>query len=243
MFNIAALIFLAIAVALIAMIFLGRNENIQLWWQTYQDYLNTFEQRVENMGSQAYLLFTLMFLFAFKAFFSIYPMSILCTATGVVFPFYIALPVNMLGLALNYTLKYVFGKRMGAGGASIILKRNETVRLIMKQDGRGNPWLLFFFRLLPIFPVNPVSQLYGSMGFNYWKYLGLSLLGFSPFLISYTVVGRNVYNPFSVGFLLPLIAVSLFSAVACYLAGWFFYYTKKRRRINVRNKNIKKQAT
>lgn len=243
MFNLAALVLGLIAVALIIMLILSENTQVQRWWQTYQDYLDIVQQRVENMGSQAYLLFTLMFLFAFKAFFPIYPISIVCAATGVVFPFYVAIPVNILGMALNYTLKYVWGKRIGPGGVNVILKRNETIRIIMKQDGRGNPWLLGLFRLLPVFPSNPVSQLYGSMGFNYWKYLGLSLLGNLPLLTSYTIVGRHVYNPFSAGFLLPLIIISLFSAVVCYLAGLFFYYTKKRRKKNVRNKNIKKQTS
>ncbi len=240
MFNLAALVLFTIAIALAVMLILSTNAQVQLWWQTYQDYLNIVQQRVENMGSEGYLLFTLMFLFAFKSFFPIYPISIVCAATGVVFPFYVAIPVNILGMSLHYTLKYVWGKRIGPGGVNVILKRNETLRIIMKKDGTGNPWLLVLFRFMPVFPTNPVSQLYGSMGFNYWLFLGLSLLGNSPFIISYTIVGRHAYNPFSVGFLLPLIIVFAFSAIVCYLAGVFFYYTKKRRKKNVKHQNIKK---
>ncbi len=225
------------------MLILSSNAQVQYWWKTYQEYLDIVQQRVENMGSKGYLLFTLMFLFSFKAFIPIYPISIVCAATGVVFPFYIAIPVNILGMALHYTLKYIWGKRIGPGGVNLILKRNEALRIIMKQDGGGNPWLLVFFRLLPVIPVNPVSQLYGSMGLNYWKFLGLSLLGNLPLLTSYTIVGRHVYNPFSAGFLVPLIIISAFSALVCYLAGVFLYYTKKRRKKHVRTQNIKKQTS
>lgn len=241
--NIASFIFLLIAVALVVLLILSTNDKVQYWWQTYQSYLDIVQQRVENMGSEAYLIFTLMFLFSFKAFIPIYPISIVCAATGVVFPFYIALPLNIVGMGLNYTLKYWWGKRIGPGGVNVILKRNETLRIIMRQDGRGNPWLLVFFRLLPSFPINLVSQLYGSMGFNYWKYLGLSLAGNLPLLISYTVVGRHMYNPFSAGFLLPLIIIASLSSAACYLAGVVLYYKKKKRRKkNVRHQNLKKQS-
>ncbi len=195
------------------------------------------------MGSEGYIIFTLMFLFSFKAFFPIYPISLVCAATGAVFPVYVALPVNIIGMGLNYTLKYVWGKRIGPGGVNIILKRNETLRIIMKRDGKGTPGLLVFFRLLPCFPINTVSQLYGSMGTNYWKYIGFSLLGNAPLLISYTVAGRNLFNPFSAGFLVPLIVVFSLSSVACYVAGVVLYYQKKKRRKkHVRNQNLKNQT-
>lgn len=228
---------------LVALLVLSTDERVQYWWQTYESYLEIIQQRVENTGSEAYLIFTLMFLFSFKAFIPIYPISLVCAATGAVFPIYFALPVNLIGMGIHYTLKYWWGKRIGPGGVNVILKRNETLRIIMRQDGRGNPWLLVFFRMLPCFPINPVSQLYGSMGFNFWKFLGLSLAGNLPLLISYTVVGRHVYNPFSAGFLVPLIIIASLSAAACYLAGIVLYYKKKKRRNkNVRHQSIKKQS-
>ncbi len=232
-----------IALGLLVLLILSFDPQIQYWWQTYESYLEIVQHRVENMGNEFYLIFTLTFLFAFKAFIPIYPISIVCAAAGAVFPFYFALPINILGMSLHYTLKYWWGKRIGPGGVNNILKRNETLRIIMKSDGRGNPWLLVIFRFLPGFPINTVSQLYGSMGFDYYKFLGLSLAGNLPLLISYTIVGRHVYNPFSAGFLVPLIIIAVLSSAAFYLAGVVLYYKKKKRRKkNVRNQSIKKQS-
>ena len=239
----AASIFMIIALVLTVLLILSGNERVQFWWQTYQNYLTAAQQRVENLENKGYIVFTLMFLFAFKSFIPIYPISIICTVTGVVFPSYIAIPVNIAGMALHFTLKYIWGKRIGPGGVNIILKRNEAIRVFMKKDGTGNPWLLVLFRLVPCFPINPVSQLYGSMGFKFSRFLALSLLGYMPLLCSYTIVGRNVYNPLSAGFLLPLIVLSLLAAVVCYVLGVLLYYTKKRRRNkNVRNSNPERTA-
>lgn len=183
-----------------------------------------------------------MFLYSFKAFIPLYPLSLVCAATGAVFPVYFAVPINIAGMALHYTLKYVFGKRLGPGGANMIIQRSETIRSIMKTDDAGNPWLLVAFRLIPFFPVNPVSQLYGSLGFKYWKFLLLSLFGYMPLLLSYTLVGRNVYNPLSAGFLIPLIVLSVLGAIVSYAIRVMLFYTAKRRKNNVKNKNVKRKA-
>lgn len=239
MFTVLCAVF---AVIFIVLLILSGNDHVQLWWKTYQDYLATAEERVGEMGNKGYLIFTIMFLFAFKAFIPIYPLSLVCAATGAVFPVYIAAPINLLGMSLHYTLKYVFGKRLGPGGASLIIQKSETIRSIMKTDDTGNPWLLVLFRLIPVFPVNPVSQLYGSLGFKYWKFLLLSLLGYSPLLMSYTIVGRNVYNPLSAGFLLPLIVLSILGAIVSYSVKGLLFYSEKRRRENVKNKSVKRKA-
>lgn len=240
--HLASFVFFLIAIALIILLILSKSEQVQFWWQTYQDYLYAAQHRVETLENKGYLVFTLMFLFSFKAFIPIYPISIVCAISGVVFPVYIAIPLNLIGMGLNYTLKYIWGKKIGPGGVSIILNKNDAIRVFMEKDGKGNPWLLPLFRLIPLFPLNPVSQLYGSMGFKYWTYLLLSLIGYVPRLCVYTIVGQNAYNPLSAGFLLPLIIMSTLAAIATYLASVFLYYSKKRRKKHDRTSKHKKQA-
>lgn len=231
-----------LAITFFVLLILSWNEHVQVWWKTYQDYLFNAQIQVEELGNKGYLIFTIMFLYAFKAFIPLYPLSLVCAATGAVFPVYFAVPINIVGMALHYTLKYVFGKRLGPGGANMIIQRSETIRSIMKTDDAGNPWLLVAFRLVPFFPVNPVSQLYGSLGFKYWKFLLLSLFGYMPLLLSYTLVGRNVYNPLSAGFLIPLIVLSVLGAIVSYAIRVMLFYTAKRRKNNVKNKNVKRKA-
>ena len=83
----------------------------------------------------------------------------------------------------------------------------------VEQDGSGNPWLLVMLCVIPGIPVNTVSSLYGSMNFGYRKFLLLSTLGFLPRLVSYTIVGRNAFDPLSIGFLLPLTIICILSAI------------------------------
>lgn len=219
------------------LLFLSGNESVQRWWQGYQDSLTNAQIKVENMENKSILVLTLMFLFLFKAFLPLYPISLVCAVSGVVFPFYIAIPINIAGMALHYTVKYIWGKRMGPGGVNLILKKNETLRRFIKMDAAGNPWLLVILRLIPFFPVNPVSQLYGSMGFPFGKFLLLSLAGYMPLLCSYTLVGRNAYNPLSAGFLIPLIIIAFVSSAVAYIIHIILNYQKNRSEKNVKNQH------
>ncbi len=214
--------------AFVVLLVLSGIESVQYWWQTYQDFLTTAQIKVENMEDKGFLFLTLMFLFGFKAFWPLYPLSLLVAVTGVVFPFYIAIPINIAGMILHYSLKYVWGKRMGPGGVNLILKKNETLSRFIKMNDTGNPWLLVIFRLIPFIPVNPVSQLYGSMGFDYGKFLLLSLAGYMPLLCSYTLVGRNAYNPLSAGFLIPLMVLAFAGSAVAYIISIILNYQKYR---------------
>ena len=86
-----------------------------------------------------------------------------------------------------------------------LLRRLFLVFVQLLQNGR------FFLRLFPCIPINSVSQLYGTSDIGYWKYLVVSLLGFSYKLFSYTIIGRNVYDPLSAKFMLPFVFLFLFS--------------------------------
>lgn len=230
-----------LAIVFLILLILSWNDHVQLWWATYREYLLDAQRQVEELDNKFYIIFTIWFLFIFKAFIPLYPLSLVVAATGAVFPVYFAVPINLIGIIIHYTLKYMYGKRLGQGAVNNIVQRSETIRVIMKTDDTGNPWLLVVFRLIPFFPVNPVSQLYGALGFTYWKFLLLSLLGYTPLLMSYTIVGKNIYNPLSAGFLLPLFVLSALGAIVSYAIRMLWFYTEKRRNKNG-NINVKKES-
>ena len=85
---------------------------------------------------------------------------------------------------------------------------------MISKDDNGNPWLLVVFRLIPTFPINSISSIYGSLEFNRVKYLLLSIAGFLPKLISYTIIGRNAFEPMSQAFILPIVVLLMFTGIS-----------------------------
>lgn len=232
--QIASAISFILCIVFIILLILSRNSDIQLWYSRYLEYLASAEYKVEHMSEKFSVFLIVIFLYAFKAVFPIYlyPVSALCAVTSAVFPSYFSIPINLLGLSVLYSVKYFWGTKVGANGVQNILQKSETVRYLVERDGRGNPWLLALFRLVPGIPVNQVSKLYGAMGFKYEYFLLLSLVGYSPLLASYTFIGRNVFNPLSTAFLLPFILLFLLMGISMLAISKIVQIQSRRRKNN-----------
>ena len=198
---------IAIAIALSILLFSLRYDELWIWYAKARNDLVEIENYILSLDKVWQFLAAVMVLFSIKSFFPIYATSTVCFLSGVVLPSYIAIPVNVLGFTVLITIRYFTGKRFGAGGAWKMISKTEKLRNLIEQDGKGNPALLIALRLLPAMPVNSISGIYGSLDFGYGKFVALSVIGFMPKLISFTLVGRNVYDPLSAGFLLPIIII------------------------------------
>lgn len=208
------LILIALSLAVGALLFSLQYESLWKWYSQVQQNLLRLEDYIAHLDKVWQFFIAVMLLFAVKSFFPIYATSTVCFLSGIVLPMYYAVPVNILGFTVLITIRYFWGRRFGAGGAWKFLRKNQKIRKLIKQDGKGNPALLIALRLIPGMPVNSISGIYGSLEFNYWQFLLLSVIGFLPKLISFTFVGRNVYDPLSAGFLLPVMLLLFFTGIS-----------------------------
>ena len=112
------------------------------------------------------------------------------------------------------------------------------IRKLIQSDGKGNPALLVALRLVPGVPVNSISGIYGSFDFGYPKFIIFSVIGFMPRLISYTFVGRNIFDPLSGKFLVPIMLILFFSGVsAIFINGIWISVEKTVKYIKQKNEN------
>lgn len=205
---------IALSLAVGGLLFSLQYESLWKWYSQVQQNLLRLEDYIAHIDKVWQFFIAVMLLFAIKSFFPIYATSTVCFLSGIVLPMYVAVPVNILGFSVLITVRYFWGRRFGAGGAWKVISKNRKIRKLIKQDGKGNPALLIALRLIPGMPVNSISGIYGSLEFNYWQFLLLSVIGFLPKLISFTFVGRNVYDPLSAGFLLPIMLLLFFTGVS-----------------------------
>jgi len=173
--------------------------------------LNEFELIVASLPNKWLVLVAVLLLFCAKAFIPI-PIPTICLISGIVFPSEASFIINIVGVSLLMTIKFFWGKRFGPGAVGKLYSKNEAIKGVLESKaGRGNPWLLFGLRIIPYAPLNMVSQIYGSMNCEYDKFMMISLLGFMPKLLSYTIIGQNVFNPFSLAFILPIVILLVLS--------------------------------
>ena len=207
----AGVMLLILAAVLIAVLIITTSPSIQLWYARYQDALTRFENSVASIRYRWAILLVIFLLYYIKTDFPIISIPALCVLSGMVFPTFNALLVNMTGIMIMLTVKYRVGRTSGGGNARKLMNKNETTKFLIELDGDGNPWLLFIFRLIPMFPINAVSQIYGSLFFNFKKFTVISFLGLAPKILSYTFIGHNVYRPLSWQFFLPFIILLVIS--------------------------------
>ncbi|MBR4765566.1 MAG: TVP38/TMEM64 family protein, partial [Clostridia bacterium] len=199
------LILIALGFFLTVVLISRRYEALWFWYEDLRQKLTELEDYIMNLNKLWQFIGAILLLYIVKCFFPIYPASTLCLISGLILPLWIAIPVNMAGVAIQMTIKYFWGKRFGAGYSWKLIKKNETLYRMFKSNGKVNSALLFTIRLVPSTPVNMISAIYGSFDFGYRKFLLLSIAGFFPKLVVFTFTGKNMYDPLSAGFLVPII--------------------------------------
>lgn len=183
--------------------------HIDAWFVS----LEHFIARYESFAA----FFLLIFLFLFKSFVPIIPFSVLFVASGMVFSETTAFAINILGVAVLFTSKFLWGKKKGGGGAHKLANYSKTVYKFMDFGGDGNRWMLALMRFVPFFPTNTVSRAYGGTEMKIEPYLCYSLLGFLPRLVLWSVVGFNIFDPFTVQFMAPIIILLVISGISLLL--------------------------
>lgn len=184
-------------------------DDINAWFVK----LEYFIARYESFSA----FFLLIFLFLFKSFVPIIPFSVLFIASGMVFSETTAFVINVLGVAVLFTSKFLWGKIKGGGGVHKLANYSETVYKFMDFGGKGNKWMLALMRFVPFFPTNTVSRAYGGTEMKITPYLTYSMLGFLPRLVLWSVISFNIYEPFSLKFTLPIIILLLISGISLLL--------------------------
>lgn len=230
------LILILLSFAVFVLLLSLEHEELWRWYAQIKQTLADLEEFILHIDIAWLFALAILLLFAVKSVIPIYPTSTVCFLTGAVLPMYFAIPVNIIGFAVLLTVRYFWGKRFGAGNAWKLISKTDTLRKLIQQDGKGNSALLVAVRLIPLVPVNSISGIYGSFDFGYAKFILFSIVGFLPRLISYTFVGRNVFDPLSGSFLVPVMLIMFFTGISLlFINGIWLSVEKTVRHIKAKN--------
>ncbi|HHU84918.1 MAG TPA: VTT domain-containing protein [Clostridiales bacterium] len=176
--------------------------------------LTEIQDYIVHLDHKWMIVLAILFLFFLKTTIPI-PFWVLLMAPGIAFPFYQAIIINLIGMAMLMALKYWYGTKRGGGFFRKLLSQiDEFADTMERGQSKRKTFVLFVFRLVPSFSINSISQLYGSMKYKFSTFIIVSLIGVLPRILSYAIAGRNVYDPFSFKFTIPLIFIFVFSGVS-----------------------------
>lgn len=228
---------ITLSLAIFVLLTLSELPQLRLWYEEYLNQLTNLELKIANFDDKWIILLSIFFLFSLKAVLPVspIPVSCICVISGMVFNLPVSLAINILGMCLVFSIRYFAGRNKKSLPYRI-LKNYEEIWKFLEHDSGTNPWLLFVCRLIPMFPVNTVSNIYGNLKYEFRKYLLISVSGFLPKIISYLIIGRNVFNPFSASFLVPIMILSFLSGVGMLLTRKIILIIKKKGEEDVKNK-------
>ncbi len=194
-------------------------QNLNQWFYELELFIARYE------GIPAFLLILLLFLI--KSYVPIIPFSVLFIGCGMVFDEITSLLINAVGFSLLCAVRFFIGKKKGGGSVHKIANRSKTVYKFMDFGGKGNKWMLALMRFVPFFPVNTVSRVYGGTEMKFLRFIGFSLLGFMPRLLLWSVIGFNIFNPFSPGFVVPFAFLMVISGASLLLVNTLIDINRK----------------
>lgn len=229
--NFLGSVLLLLAVVLFCVALLFQDPTFVEHYDEIMRRLAEFEYAVATLPYRGLVIVAILLIYLSKSVMPM-PISAICVIAGMAFPLPIAVLINIVGFSLLCIIKYFWGKHIGGGLVHKLLLKNEEIeRILEKADDKAKGGLLIGFRLVPSFPINTTSQVYGAMGYDFKVYLVLSVVGFLPKLISYSIIGRNVYDPFSMAFILPFVILFTISGLSLFGVN---------KMIDIYNNNFKK---
>lgn len=229
----------AVLLALAVVIIYHFVTEFNLFFKLYGDY-RKFNESLENwiisIQNKPLVFVLILLLFVLKTQIFILPFNALYLISGIVFSLPAAFAVNVIGTFLQLTAAFRRGRRSQSRFTKFIARKFKINR-ILERDG-GNLMLLFGLRIVPLFPINTVSMLYGGVKCSYYQFCIVSIVGLTPKIAGYTLIGKAVFDPLSPNFLIPFGMLVIVSAVGAYL---FSRFTKKRNAIEIAGENALKK--
>ncbi|MDD5604187.1 MAG: VTT domain-containing protein [Eubacteriales bacterium] len=155
--------------------------------------------------------FTLL-LFAVKSLFFAFPIIIPYLISSILLPPLWAFIINIAGSAVSATIPFWMGRFSGGDAIDRILRKYPRLREMVPKT-RGKKWFMaYLIRIVSIFPVDIVGMFMGSTGISFKTYITASIVGMLPGALFATLIGKNITNPRSPGFIIS-VAATVFLAV------------------------------
>lgn len=173
-------------------------------WRTIRGLdIDTIVYFVNSKGM--YSMFIYILIFALKPFVIVIPSNIIVICGGLVFGPLKGVLLSMLGFGISATIAFYVSRILGKDFVQGIVGE-KFINLDNKlRDSEFK--LIFFLRIIPILPYDPLSYACGFTNINYFTFVTASLLGVLPETFCYNVMGKSISNPLSAQFLIPLAAI------------------------------------
>ena len=173
-------------------------------------------------------------IFGLKSICVVVYVGFLYALTGIMFPMYEAIVINILGTVVMLTIPYVWGRYAGKTAIEYVERKSPKVKKVQELSEINSFLFTLILRSNGILPCDIMSIYLGAIGVPYPTYIGASVLGMLVLAVTFPIIGTNVLNVKSPQFLIAL-AVNLAVMAGSVIAYVIILMKKRKEKNNVSN--------
>lgn len=132
--------------------------------------------------------------FAVKSLSLTLPVMLLFAVTGVLFPLFPALLINIVGISITLSIPYFVGRFSGPDLTERLMAKHSRLSELRDFRSRNNFFFAFIIRAVGVLPCDVVSLYMGNTRLPYPDYILGGVLGFLPDLVCATILGAQISN-------------------------------------------------
>ncbi|MBR1750034.1 MAG: TVP38/TMEM64 family protein [Ruminococcus sp.] len=145
--------------------------------------------RPDNLWLAAFVFFGF---YGLKSLSVVIPLSALFISIGSIYPFPIAVLINIIGLSVSFTVPYLVGRISGGDVIGFVEEKYPKVKKIVNYGHDNNLFASYISRAVVVVPGDVVSLIHGALRMPYRPYLLGSLLGVMPEMLVHTYIGGSL---------------------------------------------------
>lgn len=174
----------------------------------------------------------LLLFFALKSLTVVLPLAVLYLAGGVLFPPAIAVFMSMAGVLVTISIPYWIGRYSGEEMITAICSRYPKAGQIAAYQQKNCFFACFITRIVGFLPGDIISLYFGACEVKFSVYLLAGLCGSMLSIVTTTLLGSKLSDPYSMEFLIVLLCRIMVSGGAIVLQ---YRLNLKRKQTETKN--------
>lgn len=177
--------------------------------------MNKFDISIENAAELSkYItggtLTVALIIIAFtvvKSFALVFPPAVIFAVSGLIIDnVWLAIGINVIGVALSVILPYYFGSFAGKDLLDSLKNKFPKIKKLDDFAGQNEFMVVYVVKASGVVPSDLMSVIYGAMGVNFFKFFIASNLGMLPFNILFTLLANkgDLSNPYTLLYIIPI---------------------------------------
>lgn len=143
-------------------------------------------------------------IFGLKSICVVVYVGFLYALTGIMFPMYEAIAINLIGTVVMLTIPYVWGRYAGKSALEYVERKSPKVKKVQELSEINSFLFTLILRSNGVLPCDIMSIYLGAIGVPYPTYIFASVLGMLVLAVTFPIIGTNVLNVKSPQFLTAL---------------------------------------